>query len=78
MLKAIKVLFTALDTFYEEIAENEIAVPVVALSIPENMSELLPMDSYPSDLPLFDSGLSVHIKEIEGRLNWLIVVPNAE
>lgn len=74
MLKAIKVLFDAMDVEYKEISENEIAVPSIALAIPTEMDELLDMDEYPADLPLFSDGLFVHIKQYENHLSWLIPV----
>lgn len=74
MLKAIKVLFDAMDVEYKEISENEIAVPSIALAIPVEMDELLDMDEYPTDLPLFSDRLFVHIKQYEDHLDWLIPV----
>lgn len=74
MLKAIKVLFDAMDVEYKEISENEIAVPSIALAIPIEMSELLDMDEYPTDLPLFSDRFFVHIKQYEDHLSWLIPI----
>lgn len=78
MLKAIKVLFDSMDVTYEEISKNEIAIPAVALSIPTGMSELLPMEQYSDDLPLFADELFVHIKQNGDTLDWMIVVPDYE
>ena len=78
MLKAIKVLFDSMEVTYEEISKNEIAVPTVALSIPKDMSELLPMKRYSDDLPLFADELFIHIKQNGDTLDWMIVIPECE
>lgn len=78
MLKAIKVLFDSMDVTYEEISKNEIAIPTVALSIPKDMSELLSMEQYSDNLPLFADELFVHIKQNGDTLDWMIVIPDYE
>lgn len=78
MLKQLKELFDKCDTCYEVISDNEIAVPCPLNLLHYSKNDLAPQKE------LIDNGeddkicnadweAKIHIEEINGELNWLIV-----
>ena len=60
------------DTAFTVINEEEIAIPVVAITATEEQGELLPQDLYQEN-PLLADEMQVHLTFRDGRIDWAII-----
>jgi hypothetical protein len=79
MLEQLKELFDKCDSCYEVISDNEIAVPCPLNLLHHSKNDLAPqrelIDNRGEDEKIrnVDWEAKIHIEEVNGELNWLIV-----
>jgi hypothetical protein len=70
-------MLNAKSTIYEQITDDEIIIPVIAIAATSEQGDQLPQVNY-AENPLMGIDVALHLTFVDGRIDWAIIVENDE